>query len=144
MDFRKLHGENVSGESWLIRDTWQKVDRNHGHRIGLAKYPQKFSATSIRNMIHEAWKVQGIRDKISDPQVKRHEFSSTHSFRKIFETKCQLRMNHNNIKLLMDHSLGESQNYHGPTEQELLDDYLNAVDLLTINDEFRLKKKLKF
>jgi hypothetical protein len=25
-------------------------------------------------------------------------------------------MNHNNIKILMDHSLGESQNYHRPTE----------------------------
>jgi hypothetical protein len=35
----------------------------------------------------------------------------------------------------MDHSFGESQNYHLSTEQELLDDYLNAVDLLTINDE---------
>lgn len=58
MDFRKLHGENVTGESWLIRDTWQKVDKNHGNRIGLAKYPHKFNASSIRNMIHEAWKVQ--------------------------------------------------------------------------------------
>jgi len=52
-------------------------------------------------------------------------------------------MNHNNIKLLMDHSLGESQNYHRPSEEELLEDYLNAVDLLTINDENRLMKKIK-
>lgn len=52
-------------------------------------------------------------------------------------------MNHNNIKLLMDHSLGESQNYHRPTERELLDDYLNVVDLLTINEEFRLRKKVE-
>ena len=74
---------------------------------------------------------------------KRHEFKSTHSFRKFFETKCQnAKMNHNNIKLLMDHSLGESQNYHRPTQNELLDDYLNAVDLLTINDENKLKKKI--
>jgi hypothetical protein len=43
----------------------------------------------------------------------------------------------------MDHSLGESQNYHRPTEQELLEDYLNVVDLLTINDEFRLKRKIE-
>jgi hypothetical protein len=43
----------------------------------------------------------------------------------------------------MDHSLGESQNYHRPTEQELLDDYLKVVDLLTINDEFRLKRKIE-
>ena len=95
-------------------------------------------------MIVEAWKVQGIRDKLSDPQVKRHEFKSTHSFRKIFETRCQkARMNHNNIKLLMDHSLGESQNYHRPTEQELLEDYLYDVDLITINEEFGLRKKIE-
>lgn len=43
----------------------------------------------------------------------------------------------------MDHSLGESQNYHRPTEQELLEHYLNVVDLLTINDEFRLKRKIE-
>ncbi len=24
MDFRKLHGEAITGESWLMRDTWQK------------------------------------------------------------------------------------------------------------------------
>jgi hypothetical protein len=51
-------------------------------------------------------------------------------------------MNHNNIKLLMDHSLGESQNYHRPTQDELVQDYLRAVDFLTINDENKLKKKI--
>jgi hypothetical protein len=39
-------------------------------------------------------------------------------------------------------SLGESQNYHRPIEEELLEDYLNAVDLLTINEENRLKTKI--
>ena len=43
----------------------------------------------------------------------------------------------------MDHSFGESENYHKPTEQELLDEYLIAVDLLTINDEFRLRKRVE-
>ena len=143
MDFRELHGEKITPESFLIRDTWQKIDRDHGHRIGLAKFPKKMNSVSIRNMVYDAWKVQGVRDKLSDPEKKRHEFKSTHSFRKFFETKCQkARMNHNNIKLLMDHSLGESQNYHRPTQDELLEDYLNAVDLLTINDENKLKKKI--
>jgi len=31
MDFRQLHGEEITGESWLMRDTWQKIDRKHGH-----------------------------------------------------------------------------------------------------------------
>lgn len=39
----------------------------------------------------------------------------------------------------MDHSFGESQNYHRPTEDELLEDYLKVVGLLTINEENRLK-----
>jgi hypothetical protein len=41
----------------------------------------------------------------------------------------------------MDHSLGESSNYHRPTENELLEDYLNAADLLTVNEENRLREK---
>jgi len=144
MEFRKLHGENVTGDSWLMRDTWEKIDRDHSHRIGLAKYPKKFGGMSIGNMIGEAWRIQGVRDLL-DPakKIKRHEFKSTHCFRKFFETKCQSKMNHNHIKLLMDHSLGESQNYHRPTEQELLDDYLNAVNNLTINEEKRLKMKVE-
>jgi len=142
MDFRNLHGENVTGESWLMRDTWEKIDRDHSHRVGMAKVPKFFGSIPIRNMISEAWRVQGVRDLL-DSHKKRHEFKSTHSFRKYFETKCQFKMNHNNIKLLMDHSLGESQNYHRPTEQDLLEDYLNVVDLLTINEEFRLKNKIE-
>ena len=145
MEFRKLHGEEITGESWLMRDTWQKIDKNHGHRIGLARYPKKLTSSAIRNLMYDAWKVQGIRQpKLSDPYEKRHEFKNTHSFRKVFETKCQQsKMNHNFIKLLMDHSLGESQNYHKPVKSELLQDYCeNAVDLLTINEENRLKKRV--
>jgi integrase len=143
MDFRQLHGEKISPESFLIRDTWQKIDRNHGHRIGLAKFPKKINSVSIRNMIYEAWHVQGVRNKLHGTENKRHEFKSTHGFRKVFETRSQIaKMNHNNIKLLMDHSLGESQNYHRPIQDELLQDYLQAVDFLTINDENKLKKKI--
>lgn len=144
MDFRQLHGENITGESWLIRDTWQKIDREHGHRIGLAQYPRKMNSAAIMNLLHRAWQVQGIREKISHPQQKRHEFKCTHSFRKMFESKCQkAKMNHNNIKLLMDHSLAESQNYYRPEEQDILNDYLNAVNELTINEENRLNAKIQ-
>jgi hypothetical protein len=97
--------------------------------------------------MYDAWKIQGVRDKLSDPQTKRHEFKSTHSFRSYFETKCQkTRMNHTFIKILMDRSFGESENCHKPTEGELFDGddgYLKAVDLLTINEEFRLRKKIE-
>ena len=122
-----------------------EIDKNHGHRIGLAKYPKQLNSSSIRNLVYDAWKVQGIREKLSDPYKKRHEFKSSHCFRKFFETKCQQgQMNHNHIKLLIDHSLGESQNYHKPDENQLLQDYYNhGIDLLTIDETNKLKKKIQ-
>jgi hypothetical protein len=142
IEFRELHGENITEESWLVRNTWQKIERRGGG-IGLAKYPIKVNSLSIKNMIYDAWKIQGLRTKLTAGK-KRHQFKSTHGFRKLFETTCQkAKMNHNNIKILMDHSLGESQNYHRPTEEDLLDDYQNAVDLLTVSEENRLKRRVE-
>lgn len=43
----------------------------------------------------------------------------------------------------MDHSFGESENYHRPDEDELLDEYLAAVPLITIGEEERLRLKLE-
>jgi hypothetical protein len=38
MDFRASFGEEITGESWILRNTWQKVKPRYSHRIGLAKY----------------------------------------------------------------------------------------------------------
>jgi hypothetical protein len=92
-------------------------------------------------MISSMWQVVGVRNQLDQGQ-KRHEFKGVHGFRKFFETHCQLVMNHNNIKMLMAHSLGESGNYHRPTETQLLEDYLKAVDLLTVNEANRLSKRI--
>jgi hypothetical protein len=40
-----------------------------------------------------------------------------------------------NIELTMGHDIGVSASYYKPTEREVLEDYLNAVDLLTINSD---------
>jgi hypothetical protein len=43
MDFRASFGEEITGESWILRNTWQKVKPRYSHRIGLAKYPKPFA-----------------------------------------------------------------------------------------------------
>jgi hypothetical protein len=49
-----------------------------------------------------------------------------------------------NIEKLMNHSVGISDSYYRATENELLEDYLKAVDLLTINgDQTLLQKQVK-
>ena len=48
-----------------------------------------------------------------------------------------------NIEKLMNHSTGISDSYYRATENELLDDYLNAVYLLSINyDRLTLQKQV--
>jgi len=48
-----------------------------------------------------------------------------------------------NIETLLSHSVGISDHYYRPTENELLEDYLKAVDFLAINEENRLKLKVQ-
>ena len=46
-----------------------------------------------------------------------------------------------NVEITMGHNIGISASYYRPTEREVLEDYLKAVDLLTIDCLIRLLKK---
>lgn len=141
MDYRQLHGEKVDSESWIMRDTWQKIDRQHGHRIGLANIPKKFDSEGIRTLIDKAWKIQGVREKLS-PSTKHHPFKSTHGFRKFFQTTCEQLMISANVERLMGHSNGLKDSYYKPTERDVLEDYKKVIDSLTIQDENKLRVEM--
>ena len=47
-----------------------------------------------------------------------------------------------NIEKLLSHSTGISDSYYRATEQELLDDYLKAMDSLTIDERNKLNKRI--
>lgn len=85
---------------------------------------------------------QGIRKRL-EPGKRRHEFQADHGYRKWFKTQCELAgMKSINIELLMGHSIGISDSYYRITESELLEDYLKAVDLLTIGENNILRERL--
>jgi hypothetical protein len=46
------------------------------------------------------------------------------------------------VEILLSHSTGISDSYFRPTETELLKEFLEAADYLTINEENRLRKKI--
>ena len=51
-----------------------------------------------------------------------------------------------NVEILMGHSVGISDSYYRPTENELLHDYLRVTDALTLSQEDQLRhavEKLK-
>ncbi len=142
MDFRQSFGEKITSESWLMRNLWQIKSQRFGNYLGLAKHPIKFSPEGIRMLINDAWKIQGVREKANSKQ-KRYAFKSLHGFRKFFETESQKVMKTINVSMLMSHDTGIVQHYYKPKEDELLEDYLKAVDLLTIDEENKLKKEVK-
>lgn len=136
MNFRESHGEMVTGESWVFRNMWETRNTRFSELNKLAYDPIKFGSTGVKTLLSRAWHIQGVWTELKDGK-KRHDFKLAHGFRKFFETQTQKVMNHNNVKILMGHSasMGLSKNYYKPTEQDVLQDYLGAVNLLTIEEK---------
>ena len=51
MDLRKRHGENVTGESWLLRDMWETRNKRFGELNKQASNPTKFNSTGVKTML---------------------------------------------------------------------------------------------
>src|SRR5918999_2778169 len=142
MDFRAGYGEKVSGESWVMRDLWQTTNMNYGAKFGLATFPKKLKSSGIKRLIEHALWEQGIRHRLASG-VRRHEWKAAHGFRKFYKSRTEQVMKPINVEITMGHDIGVSASYYKPQEREVLDDYLKAVDLLTINsDKLILQKQV--
>jgi hypothetical protein len=74
----------------------------------------------------------------------RKDVMRAHGFRKLTETSfIRSKVNAEAREMLMGHSIGLGDAYYRLDVGEILDEYLKAVDLLTINDENRLKRKVE-
>ena len=143
MEFRASYGEKITGESWLMRDLWQTTNVSYGARWGLATVPKKIKNTGIKRMLERALWDQGLRNKLKSG-TKRHEFKAAHGFRKFYKSRAEQVMRPINVEITMGHNIGLSDCYYRPTEREVSEDYLKAVDLLTINsDGITLKKQVQ-
>jgi integrase len=141
MDFREENGERITGDSWVMRDIWQTTNVKYGANWGLATLPKKLQSIAIKRLIERALWEQGIRKPLQRGK-NRHEWKAAHGFRKYFKTRTEQVMKSINVEITMGHNIGVSASYYKPSEKEVLADYLNASDLLTINEENRLKKKV--
>jgi hypothetical protein len=85
-----------------------------------------------------------IEPSLEGKRQCRKPVSRTTGFRKMVNTtmvKCKVDPL---IKeMLLGHHTGLEENYYRPEEQDLLNKYLKCVDSLTINDEFRLQRKVE-
>ena len=142
MDFRAGYGEMVTGESWLMRDLWQTTNQNYGARWGLATNPKRLQSSAIKRLLTRALWEQGIRQALAQG-VKRHEWTGAHGYRKAFKSRAEQVMRPANVEILMGHDIGISESHWRPTEKEVLEDFLKAVPLLSINqDNMTLQKQV--
>jgi hypothetical protein len=141
MDFRASFGENITPDSWLMRDLWQITNSDRGKKNGLATYPKKLKSRGVKSIIERALHEQRLRTTLP-AGVRRHEWKGAHGFRKFYKTRAEQVMKPINVEITMGHNIGISSSYYKPTEKEVLEDYQKAVDLLTVNDDNRLREKI--
>jgi integrase len=138
IEFRRQHGEIISSESPLFRDKFDPVKGQYGHGKKDSKdVVIPMTAPAVRQYYNRLLFSIGIRNQ----KKRRHEFS-IHGFRKFFKTRAELGgMKPINVETLMGHSIGISNSYYRPTENELLEDYLKIVNHLTLNNDKHLLEK---
>jgi integrase len=142
MEFRASYGEKITQESWLMRDLWQTTNIDYGAKLGLATAPRKLKSSGIKRLLERALWEQGIRQPLPNG-VRRHEWKAAQGFRKFYKSHAEQVMKPINVEITMGHDIGLSGSYYKPKEREVLEDYLKATDLLTINaDKIVLQKQV--
>ena len=151
LDYRKNHGEDLKGNSPLIREQFSTNDKLK------IKNARHLTSRAIRTMVNDVLiKYTNLRKKLEyDYENKRKEGKNptklTHAFRKFFHTECaKAGVYPDYIELLLGHRLpGVRSHYMIPDINTLLEGtketkgYISAIDSLTINDENRLQKQVQ-
>jgi hypothetical protein len=125
-----------------MRDLWNtRAALRTSRYVGKIENPKKLKSSGIKRLMEDALWTQGVRKKL-EPGTRRHEFQVDHGYRKRFKTQCELAgMKSINIEKLMGHSIGISDSYYRATDNELLTDYLKAINFPTIDGKYALERK---
>jgi integrase len=136
LEFRKRRGEKITKDSYLIIKRFSK----HLNMEGFKGKP--FSGDSLKALLQDSINNSGLREIDTNNRYKRKEVPLFHGFRK-FVTKqlVDSKVNPEIREMLLGHKIGLTGAYYKPTVQDMLDEYLKAVPLLTISDEDRLQFK---
>ena len=132
IEYRKEHCEDATKISPLFREAFDPITNGSSKS---EKDVKTMTAHAIRQHYNRLLRSIGLRKE----RKKRHEFS-VHGFRKYFKTRAeQSGMKPIHVEILMGHSVGISDSYYKPTEEELLEDYLKSVHALTVSQENKLR-----
>lgn len=130
LDYRRRFGDPLRDKAPLIREQFDITDRF------TAQYPKSVKPDGI------IWITKQILNRSGK---KTSDVMRTHGFRKFaISQMIKAKVDYNTREYLAGHrqSRGLDVNYDRTSEEDRLQEYLKAIDLLTINPENRLKIKI--
>jgi integrase len=154
LDFRKRCGEHITDKS-------PRRQFNRDDELQTANMVLPIGISAVKRSLNKVLYESGLRthliEKNENRLNQRREVAMAHGFRKWFDTTCTLNgMNPIYVEICMGHSLkGVKDSYFIPRAdkngiyRDILEGndrnlgYLSVMDALTINQENRLKSKVK-
>jgi len=134
LGFRKRRGERITSDSHVIVKKFSYGGKS-----------EPFKGYGLRSILQDNILYNtGLREIGS--KSKRKQIPVLHGFRKFFTKQLhnsEPKVDKAIIEFLLGHKIGLTGVYYKPTEQDMLNEYLKAVPLLTISNEERLKFKLE-
>jgi integrase len=148
LEYRQRHHEHpLKEDSPLVRE---EFDINDEIR---AAHPRVLSVETFKKMIRSIGVRSGVIEKtaiIESGRGHRRPVKETHGFRKFFQTTCIGNgMPPLHSEYLMGHHSGSLpvESYYRPSESDLLEGndkmigYVGVIDVLTINEENKLRRE---
>ena len=130
LEYREKRGEIINLDSYLLVKKFSNLTMQKG---------KPFKGMSLWQTLEKCIP----RDR-NHNRHKRKEIAIFHGFRKFFTKQLvDSKLNPEIREMLLGHKIGLASAYYKPTVQDMLREYLKAVNLLTINEENRLKRKVE-
>jgi integrase len=156
LDLRKRYGDNLDdGNSYLFIKNFNKMySVSYVARTNLID-KRPITASAIHAYIVDRLIESGLRtihsfstasnnNRFSQASLHKNELHPCHSLRIFAITNMQRSKVDKTIReMLVGHSTGLDKSYYKPQDDEILQEYLKAVDNLTINNENRLNQQIQ-
>jgi len=138
--YRERAGEVITEESYLIRKEFDSEDI-----IQVKSECEPVATSTIRNVISKRMIKAGLRKLEHDvDKTHRKQIPIDHGFRMFFTSQLVKSKLQPELRWLLEgHSLPKNDNSYVRVKEELPNEYFKAIDLLTINPENRLRRKVE-